>query len=521
MKNLNLTILIILISQFALFASEKNIKEWAKYDNQENKIVINDKSYTSLKLHIQSVPHITNIQYKYKDDTYKDLQSFTDYLSTNDSITVFDLEKIIDQTKELNILASPKNTDSFFIKIIAGGDSKEFIFSFNNNKDGKENTNVSMTKIPVPFFIYDSNEFNTKPNNVNRILIIDANPNPQEKLQNSLYKLENDKLVSANSIKVNSSLSIFITNYNIGNIDEINISVNGEDYSYTKDLSDLLKIVNISERNSANGEIYTEDDEEKVSDDTINLYLKPIVERLDKVSFVNINDYIVFKSFVDTITKVSYDIKLSLEAQSNLSKLINWKPNYISLTPIANLGPDSDEVEISLTTSERNKKQIYPIGKYKTYGGSVTQVSTSIFVTNLVNNKIYTDSLSVPLNDSTNHNELRAMIKDRDIAVGLGLNIETSFRTGCAIRPTINAGMFVPFEEDITPYISFGVGGAIVLKDIKFSLSGGLAGGFVNEINTKYLDKDLSKYPNYAEDLYDKVPKLGWQVSFGVSFNLN
>ncbi len=525
MKNFISIFIFFLTFQIGLYAQEKNLFNWLELETRENNILISDKTDIGLNLYLLSVPDIAELQIKSANVsiTMDSLENKQLIFNKGDT-TIILIKTLIDKHTELENMMNPANRDSFTVKLIrTNADSKEFSFSY-----GKEELSLKAdpTKIPIPYFLYYDDESDQAQNKRNRVLIIDANPNPEKKQHNLIKKFNScNELVPSNHLYVNSNLSVFIKNYSFRLIDKIEINISGSDYSYSKDIGDLFNLVNNiqvdSTVNNINATPGEGEIEKEAEEDLINDYFQTVVDHIYKEKYVNINDYLEFKNYVDTLTKACINIPLSTDAATNLYLIQSWKPEFISLTPVSKLVPDKDEVEFTLTLKENNKEQIYPIGNYKTIGGSVTTLSTSIFITNLVNNKIYTDSLSVVVNDSLNRKELRAFMKDKKTAVGMGLNIETSFRTGCAIRPIINVGMFVPFEEDITPYLAIGIGGALVLKKIKISLAGGFAGGFINEVNSKYKDKDLSKYPNYAEDLYDKTPKGGWQINFGVSFNID
>ena len=78
-------------------------------------------------------------------------------------------------------------------------------------------------------------------------LVIDANADLSRKKNNTLYvkTLKNDTAAYkiAKWFKVNSSLSVFIRNYNFSNLVDIKIAVNGNDYHYEHALNSLYSQV--------------------------------------------------------------------------------------------------------------------------------------------------------------------------------------------------------------------------------------------------------------------------------------
>ena len=159
----------------------------------------------------------------------------------------------------------------------------------------------------------------------------------------------------------------------------------------------------------------------------------------------------------------------------------------------------------------------HKLGNYRTTGGLGISVGNQIFVTGLKNNPVYTDSVLI---DTTN--QLRAFMDDQNqTSIGIGVNAELYWRTGSWFEPTLNLGFFVPFEEDITPFIGLAPGFRIGNGNVKFSGSFGLALGSVNEIKPEYRDTDLTRFGGLTNDkLAHKVWKSSWVVGFGISFNL-
>ncbi|MCG8579034.1 MAG: hypothetical protein MI866_03920 [Bacteroidales bacterium] len=299
------------------------------------------------------------------------------------------------------------------------------------------------------------------------------------------------------------------------------VIIDGIDYNYDKSIVDVMSFA----KDSSNFESI--DSAKKQSDaDSKNRNVSEIFKfywsKLKEYSSVDLEDYYKINAFQQNFFKIYSAYVLDAKGKDLFNKIYYWSPDYILLESIPQIIPDKDEIELKLKIKEGGKDELTKeLGRYKTFGGHTVTLSPTLFVTGLVNQKIYTDSTIVMTSDTTDVKELRAFIEDKNLEVGFGGNVEIGFRTWPSIRPTINIGMFVPFNEDITPYLAIGPGLSLVLRDVKLSLSGGFTGGFVNSINPKYEGKDLSKYPDYGTDLYKKKLKGSWHVAFGISFNVN
>ena len=69
----------------------------------------------------------------------------------------------------------------------------------------------------------------------------------------------------------------------------------------------------------------------------------------------------------------------------------------------------------------------------------------------LKNNAVYAEQETIDGN-----NELRAkMDEENNTSVGIGAVFEASYRTGSNLRPSINIGFFLPFEEEFTLITKF------------------------------------------------------------------
>lgn len=389
--------------------------------------------------------------------------------------------------------------------------------------------------IPVPIIKYYSGSAEYITNRRNRKLIIDLNPNYLEREDNGLYQIKdslwksgdnNRKVVykkKRKAVYYNNSFSVWLRNYNIINTEEISVNINGKNYSYTKDINDLLALVN--ERNKGDGNSENIVPTKLDSEDSVRIEIDPVYSYLNRIysafgnyKYLNIDDYKRIIRFQNELTTELSKLKSISDASLILSdSILSWAPEHICLTPISKLIPDNDELEVSISYKKGEETISEKVGEYKVIGGHVPAISGAVFLTGLYSELVYTDSVAV----DSSHNELRALTRyNSQSTVGFGVKLETAFRTGSIFRPTIHVGFFIPFEQNITPYLALGGGFSITSKKVVYSISGGLAGGFVNRLNPDYDGKDLSGYSNYVEKLTIKEPKLSWQIALGVSFNI-
>ncbi|GJM17667.1 MAG: hypothetical protein DHS20C13_29940 [Thermodesulfobacteriota bacterium] len=384
-----------------------------------------------------------------------------------------------------------------------------------------------LTQIPFPYF--EANQFDTLVYcKNNRYLFIDANPNPFNKWNTTLYKRIKDPDTSLNrtlfrryfekarTIPLHSSLTVYIRGYNFHNLEEITVEINGKNYSFDKGLKDIY--------NQVNGSSDNQDDQPKATSSngrkdhlTKVDYFNDIISFLDTISSLNINDLYVIEAYKaelrSTIDKGK--IKLTPAELKLYNEILGWFPDYVCLTPTNMTIPDSDEVEIMVKIKHEGDSEIktHKAGHYRVSGGFGLVISDMIFGTDLKNNEAYTEN---------RNGELVAVLDDTKGSFGLGVNAEVLFRTGYAIRPTLNVGFFIPFEEDLDPFFAFGSGFAIINSKVKLSFSGGLTWGKINQIKPRYDGVDLTPFGNLTNtDLTEKVWQNDFYWGIGLSYNLS
>ncbi|PTT76069.1 hypothetical protein DD829_05545 [Chryseobacterium sp. HMWF035] len=369
----------------------------------------------------------------------------------------------------------------------------------------------------------------------NRYLIIDASANHNKKINNSLYKVKdleafgqtdnfNDNFKKAKALPVNGSLTIFVKNYNFHDLERISIEIPGADYNYTKSFSDMFGQVKpiitgggkTTEPAEDGGLESTSLIQASLKNSLINV-LK-ILKEEPEYKFLNLNDLYVIekykKELLDFYEKKFKDF--SAADIQTLNEIINWYPEYLSITPISITVPENDEVTINLKLKNKNETSSSDtkVGVFKSTGGIGFNLGGMFYITNLKNNSVYTAP-------SETNGKVRAYIdSENQKSVGLGLNGEVYFRTGYLIRPTVNVGFFVPFDEDITPFGAVGPGVSIASKNLKFSFSWGLSVAKISTIKKQYNGVEFDATGIANESLSEKIWKLGNYFGFGLTYNL-
>jgi hypothetical protein len=416
---------------------------------------------------------------------------------------------------------------------IKGSDDSVLKVQLNFSSRDKPTKKQSLIVIPPPFIRLPQNSTETN-HAKNRYLIIDANSDINYKYNTSLKKRIKGKgtsLEKASSMPVRGSLTVLIKNYRFGDIERVTVEINGVDYVYKQDVSNLLdaatskddsgKAKDISGGISSAKPGVSESVDKKT--ERLLAYLTSVYKLFSRYTSLNINDLYTVKKYQQELfeffTANTNDILITPEMAELLGKCVGWQPQSLSLTPISLVVPSADEVTIILKIKHKNQADPteVKVGTYKTSGGIGIGVGSQIYITGLANNTVYTDSIG-----SGSGKELRAFIEhDKHYSVGIGFNSEVYFRTGSIVKPTLNLGFFIPFEEEITPFIALGPGIAIADDNVKFSLSGGLAIGKINAISERYRDKDLSSFPTLTnESISTKIWDAGLYFAVGVSYNL-
>ncbi|MCQ4142268.1 hypothetical protein [Chryseobacterium sp. EO14] len=391
---------------------------------------------------------------------------------------------------------------------------------------------VSQIPFPkLPSRKTDDEQITNSPSN--RYLIIDASANHNKKINNSLYKVKNietfgqtdnfnDNFKKAKALPVNGSLTIFIKNYNFHDLEKISVEIPGSDYTYTKSFSDIFSQVKPIKTNDITPSAETAKATTKPGSDSLTNKLNKVLRVLDEgyeYKFLNLNDLYVIEEYKKELLDF-YEKKFKDFAADDiqiLNKIINWYPEYLSITPISITIPENDEVTIALKLKNKSETSTNDtkVGVFKSTGGIGFNLGGMFYITNLKNNSVYTKP------SETSGKVRTYMDSENQKSVGLGLNAEVYFRTGYLLRPTINVGFFVPFDENITPFGALGPGVSIASKNLKFSFSWGLSVAKISTIKKQYDGVEFDTTGITNENLSEKIWKLGSYFGFGLTYNLS
>ncbi|UUC44715.1 hypothetical protein [Flavobacterium cerinum] len=379
----------------------------------------------------------------------------------------------------------------------------------------------------------------------NRILVIDTDPktvlngnNTGLKKIKQFEKKSDDKtsaireLESTYTLPNKGYLSVAINSYRFHKLENFEIIVNGDNYSYESDIQTLQNLVPKSKKagtdDAADAAALEKDSlvtEDPKSPLLVN-YLKNIIIVLKSYDYISLNDlYEVteYKTELDAYYKKHLE-EFDAFALPLKNKIMAWHPENVLLTPIPIDVPAKDEVEIKYTLKNKGTGSVNKsLGTFRTMGKFSVDYGAALFYTNLVNNNIYKDTrIITPATDTQPAvTETKAKMDDnKQGSFGLGINLDMSYKTGSELRPTLNFGFFVPLEEDITPYATGGLGVGIFGKDYKVNFSYGLAVGKVNSIKDRYNDVDITGMELEESNLIEKRVKFGYYFALAVSFNL-
>ncbi len=360
---------------------------------------------------------------------------------------------------------------------------------------------------------------------VKQTLYVDGGNLSELVIANGKTKKGQVNLTEKRYLRSGMSISILGTNFPNYPIEVVTVSVEGEEYSYSQDVQSLYDMVKPSEAESdSNGSKPTKGDDGNGNRDGKNAlsnYLKTVASTLT-YDHLNLDELLTLQAYQKKLKEEVEKLgvgKLGPKEWADYTKIISFIPPKIGLTPVPQVVPDADEVEVKMAIRKQGDTtdKEYNLGTYRVRGGLAISVNASLMVTGLYDGEVYTDTLGVP-------GELRAELEkpENALTVGIGTNAEMAWRTGRLFRPTLNLGFFIPLgEEDIEPYISFGPGFNIGTSKVKFSAFGGIAAGKVTDIKPRYMDRDLSAVTDITNtDLSHKVWKLGWMAGIGLSFNL-
>ncbi len=382
--------------------------------------------------------------------------------------------------------------------------------------------------IPYPAFPTRDVAFDAC-NKSDRFLLIDADPMSNK--ASALYKCDgkgskDDWFAGKKKVSYvsnQSSIKVVVRNYTLLSDKSITVSITADNFSYQKTIYDLFNAAGVGtpEKDSASQNISADGNSDKPkkeeSASALYNYLDSAYRSIHGKSGWSLAEFRMLEQFKQDLKTAIGQRKLTPSEVILYSKIIGWYPEYVILNELPMKIEESDKIRVNIQFNENNATTVVTVGEYWVSGGIKPSIGTNLYISGLSNNAIYTDSVA-----TANGNELRAVLDSSNrSSVGIGVSGEIAWRTPGYVRPILNLGFFVPFQEDITAFGVVGVGASIATGDVKFSISAGAAFGKVNVINQRYVDKDLSQFGTLTNaDLVDKSWQWSWQVGVGFSYNL-
>lgn len=323
------------------------------------------------------------------------------------------------------------------------------------------------------------------------------------------------------NLHIGGSLIVRLENC-VMELDKPSISLNEIEYKYDNDVSDLLSDL-LDTEDESQGSIDSAVNIDKISTslDALSMYLSKVYRSWSSGrSDLSLSEYEELKQYKEDLKAAiekSYK-QLNEDQQYHYSNVMNWQPASISLTPIALDVPNADEVEVELEINQGTTQQKYDLGTYRTRGGVSFGINGKLFVSSIDDRSVYTDNVVA---DSVSM-KMAFLETDSKLRIGVGTEAQLSFRTGTLIRPTVNIGGFVPFDEDISPNFTLGTGLGILNSRVNMSISAGLTLGQIVKIANRYEAEDLNKYQDLTnETLSTKDWTAGYFIGIGVSYNVS
>lgn len=437
------------------------------------------------------------------------------------------------------LLISNKNDSTDSLRLFFCTKSKKFTFKESGCDAAIARSNTDIEAPPYPYFSKGAgktiSDIDSSHSKRTRVFIIDARPSPN-KNNNTLYRVKDlgsgsSKLVAIKNLPANGSLSIFIRGYNFDSLENLNITLTGADYAYQESVLDLYTQIQTGKANSSNAGVSEETgqkDHGEPTDANIENIISPTdtlyqhIYRILSMEYdamnINVlkelNEYKAkLRAFVNS--EKANGLSLSPRESEWYSKILRWSPTYVGLTPFNINIPDNDEIEILMTIKQKDESasKDIPLGNFRGAFSWGRNLGNTIYVTNLVNHSVYTDT--------TGGQKIARLDKTGGTSVGIGVNGGITYHTGTSISPILNLGVFIPFDEDISPFFALGSGINIGSKNVSFGLSGGAALGKINAIVSQFKNVDLTGMDLANDQLTEKVWKVGWQLAIGLQFNLS
>ena len=323
-----------------------------------------------------------------------------------------------------------------------------------------------------------------------------------------------------------SKVKVFIKNPNLEEFTSISISIEGTDYTYESTIQDFFNSFNSTEEiakvkpEADSNDRKSNDIENDENIARVYNYLVDVEAKLQQHTSMTIEDAAKFIAFQEELSNSLKQFKLDESVSELAQHILGFRPTYIALTDFPLSAKDADELTFVIKTNKTDdpeKEEVYNIGPYPISGGVSATAGASVYFTNLSNRAAYADSVS-----TATGKEYRAFLQESGkVNIGIGANIDFVFRSASPINFLASLGFFVPFEEDITPYVAPGIGVAYASSKVKITVSAGPAFAKVNVLNPRYADRDLSGLNLTNENLTLQQWQTGWQIGLGFSYNLS
>ncbi|WP_164675155.1 hypothetical protein [Anditalea andensis] len=528
------TSLFLFFTHLAIISLAQNEDTIIWKNDSENTVTYDlakEKNFDNLKIKLKGIKpeNIDSIRF----DSSKPVSRESLKLKINDidkssaeQMTVLSLKNYLEKSYE------SKNYDQFFsinevvqIKItIFSNKDEEMDIKLDIKPSTILSRNNSFLFIPPPLpNITSINEDTLNWNKTHRVLLLDGSGHLKNRGFQIVSFSQDTSFATRRqrSLVVNKSLSIISSNINLDSLQSIKFSLNGTEYKYDAGVADIYKkqtelpkTNDLIETASVNGDKAILSQSEQIKN-----YFKSTFYALNKVKYFNIVDYRSLQAFKQQLKKSVVDASILLDEESfnYYFHILNYQPQFINLTPFSLTVPNADEVAVEATIKYGSKgiEEKYNTGVFRTSRSLAVHVGSSLFITGLRNNNVFTR-----INES---GELRAVMdQDNQLSLGIGVNSEISYRTGYMFRPNFNLAFFVPFAEDITPFVGIGPGFSFTDRNVSLNISGGMAFGKVNAIAEQYRNVDLNSLPDLTNtSLIQKVWDGDWYISIGVGFKLN
>ena len=216
----------------------------------------------------------------------------------------------------------------------------------------------------------------------------------------------------------------------------------------------------------------------------------------------------------------------STELKEDWNKIIDiinslYKVKVDNLTlPIDINGKNIDVVEISLERFEDNNPIATDTYKYSLWvkGGLKIDVSGGIFLTSLVNNEYVTESRTTTIEGEEVQRRVIRKKEKGNFEFGFGSAINISHRSASWVNPTLNFGALFTVNQQFQLLSGLG---AILGKEERIIVTGGVSMGRVTRISEPYIDDGLQLYDLGESGVVPTANRFDFGYYFGLTYNFS